>query len=129
MPALLRLRDVTGAVGTMDALGCQKALAKTMTEQGAEYVLALKDHHPTLSAAVTLLRNDARATGCADIAHAYHETVDGDHGRMATCRYWSTSAMAWLGAKASWSNVHRVGADYYRGAPHTALSHVAASWA
>jgi len=31
---------------------------------------------------VALLLNDARATGFADIAHAYHETVDGDHGRM-----------------------------------------------
>src|SRR5206468_1846157 len=53
--------------------------------------------------------NEARATGFADIAHAYHETVDGDHGRIETRRYWITSEIEWLGAKASWSNLHSVG--------------------
>jgi len=109
IPALLRLLDVTGAVVTIDAMGCQKEMAQTMTEQGADDVLALKDNHPTLSEAVTLLLTDARATGWADIEHAYHETVDGDHGRIETRRYGITSAIEWLGAKASWSNVHSVG--------------------
>jgi predicted transposase YbfD/YdcC len=109
IPALLRLLDVTGAVVTIDAMGCQKEIAKTITEQGADYVLALKDNHPTLSEAVTLFLNDARATGFADIEHAYHETVDGDHGRIETRRYWITSEIEWLGAKASWSNLHSVG--------------------
>jgi predicted transposase YbfD/YdcC len=109
IPALLRLLDVTGAVVTIDAMGCQKEIAKTITEQGADYVLALKDNHPTLSEEVTLFLNEARATGFADIAHAYHETVDGDHGRIETRRYWITSEIEWLGAKASWSNLHSVG--------------------
>jgi predicted transposase YbfD/YdcC len=109
IPRLLHRLDLTGAVVTMDAMGCQQAIAKTMTEQGADDVLALKDHHPTLSEAVTLCLNEARDTGFAAIAHAYHETVDGDHGRIATRRYWITSEMEWLGAKASWSNWHSVG--------------------
>jgi predicted transposase YbfD/YdcC len=109
IPALLQLLDLQGAIVTIDAMGCQKEIAKTMTEQGAEYVLALKDNHPTLSEAVTLFLNDARATGFADIAHAYHETVDGDHGRIETRRYWITSEIEWLGAKASWANLHSVG--------------------
>jgi len=109
IPTLLPLLDLTGAVVTMDALGCQKEMAKTMTEQGADAVLALKDNPPTLSEAVTWCLSDARDTGFADIAHAYHETVDGDHGRIETRRYWITSEMEWLGAQASWSNVHRVG--------------------
>jgi len=109
IPALLRLLDVTGAVVTIDAMGCQKEIAKTITDQGADYVLALKDNHPTLAEEVALFLNDARATGFADIAHAYHETVDGDHGRIETRRYWITSEIEWLGAKASWSNLHSVG--------------------
>ena len=109
IPTLLRLLDITGAVVTIDAMGCQKEIAKTITEQGADYVLALKDNHPTLSAAVTRFLNDARDTGFTDIAHAYHETVDGDHGRIETRRYWITSEIEWLDAKASWSNLHSVG--------------------
>jgi predicted transposase YbfD/YdcC len=91
IPTLLHLLDIKGAVVTIDAMGCQKEIAKTITEQGADYVLALKDNHPTLAEAVTLFLNDARDTGFADIEHSYHETVDGDHGRIETCRYWITS--------------------------------------
>lgn len=109
IPKLLHLLDLKGAVVTIDAMGCQKEIATTITEQGADYVLALKDNHPTLSEAVTLFLNDARDTGFADIAHAYHETVDGDHGRIETRRYWITSEIEWLGAKGSWSNLHSVG--------------------
>jgi predicted transposase YbfD/YdcC len=109
IPKLLHLLDLQGAVVTIDAMGCQKEIAKTITEQGADYVLALKDNHPTLSAAVTLFLNDARDTGFTDIVHAYHETVDGDHGRLETRRYWITSEIESLGAKGSWSNLHSVG--------------------
>ena len=108
-PTLLHLLDLKGAVVTIDAMGCQKEIAKTMTEQGADDVLALKDNHPTLSAAVTLFLHEARDTGFTDIVHAYHETVDGDHGRLETRRYWITSEIESLGAKGSWSNLHSVG--------------------
>jgi predicted transposase YbfD/YdcC len=109
IPSLLQLLDLKGAVVTIDAMGGQKAIAKTITEREADYVLALKDNHPTLSEEVTRFLNDARATGFTDIAHAYHETVDGDHGRIETRRYWITSEIEWLDAKASWSNLHSVG--------------------
>ena len=109
IPTLLHLLDLKGAVVTIDAMGCQKEIAKTITEQGADYVLALKDNHPTLAEAVTLFLHDARDTGFADIEHSYHETVDGDHGRIETRRYWIISDIEWLGAKASWSNLHSVG--------------------
>jgi predicted transposase YbfD/YdcC len=106
---LLRLLDLKGAVVTIDALGWQKEIAKTITEQEADDVLALKDNHPTLSEAVTLFLTDARDPGCADIEHAYHETVDGDHGRIETRRYWITSDIEWCGAKASWANLQSIG--------------------
>jgi predicted transposase YbfD/YdcC len=109
IPALLRLLDVTGAVVTIDAMGCQKEIAQTITERGADYVLALKENHPTLYEDVTLFLNEARATGFTDVTHAYHETVDGDHGRIETRRYWVTSELEWLGATASWANLQSVG--------------------
>jgi predicted transposase YbfD/YdcC len=109
IPALLQLLDVTGAVVTIDAMGCQKEIAQTIVERGAEYVLALKENHPTLYEDVTLFLNDARDTGFTDVEHAYHETVDGGHGRIETRRYWITSQIEWLGAQASWANLHSVG--------------------
>jgi len=40
--------DIQGAYRTIDAMGCQKAIAKRIVEGGADYVLALKDNHPSL---------------------------------------------------------------------------------
>jgi predicted transposase YbfD/YdcC len=109
IPALLQLLDVRGATVTIDAMGCQKEIAKVITEQGADYVLALKKNHATLYDDVTLFLDDARATDFAEIDHDYHETVDGDHGRIETRRYWITSAIEWLGAKASWAKLQSIG--------------------
>ncbi len=109
IPRLLQLLNLEGAVVTIDAMGCQKAIAKTITEQGADYVLALKDNHPTLAEAVTRLFNEARDTGFAALAHTYHETVDGDHGRIETRRYWLTSEITTLEAQDAWANLQSVG--------------------
>lgn len=109
IPKLLRMLDLTGATVTIDAMGCQKEIAKVITEQGADYVLALKKNHRNLYEDVTWFLDDARATDFAEIDHAYHETVDGDHGRIETRRYWITSEIDWLGAKASWANLQSLG--------------------
>jgi predicted transposase YbfD/YdcC len=47
IPALLKLLDLEGATVTIDAMGCQTAIASRIVEQGADYVLALKDNQPT----------------------------------------------------------------------------------
>jgi predicted transposase YbfD/YdcC len=52
IPDLLSLLDLEGAVVSMEAMGGQKAIAQTIVEGQADDVLALKDHHPTLSADV-----------------------------------------------------------------------------
>jgi len=109
IPKLLQLLDVKDAVVTIDAMGCQKEIAQVITEQEANDVLALKENHKTLYEEVTLFFDEARGTEFADIAHEYHETVDGDHGRIETRRYWSTSDIAWGGATASWSKLQSIG--------------------
>ena len=109
IPKLLKMLDLAGATVTIDAMGCQKAIAKVITAQGADYVLALKDNHPTLCDDVTRFFDDAQSTGFAEVGHAYHGTVDGDHGRIETRRYWITSDIAWLGATASWANLQSLG--------------------
>jgi predicted transposase YbfD/YdcC len=109
IPKLLTMLDITGAIVTIDAMGCQKEIAKVITEQEADYVLALKDNHPTLSEEVRQFFDEAKATAFAEITHEYHETVDGDHGRIETRRYWITSDIASLEAKTSWAKLHSMG--------------------
>ncbi|HEY7711871.1 MAG TPA: ISAs1 family transposase [Candidatus Entotheonella sp.] len=109
IPALLRMLELEGAIVTIDAMGCQKEIAKTITEQGADYVLALKDNHPTLHGEVELLFEDIKAERLDGITTARHTTVDADHGRLETRHYWITSDIECLGVKGSWANIASVG--------------------
>jgi predicted transposase YbfD/YdcC len=109
IPKLLRLLDLQGAIVTIDAMGCQKEIARAITAQGADYVLALKENHQTLYDDVKLFLDDAKTTAFSGIDHERIETVDGDHGRIETRTYWVTSAIDWLGAKASWANLQSIG--------------------
>ena len=109
IPRLLTMLDIAGAIVTIDAMGCQKEIAKVITEQEADYVLALKDNHPTLYEEVTQFFDEAKATAFAELTHEYHETVDGDHGRIETRRYWITADIESLGAKTSWAKLHSIG--------------------
>jgi predicted transposase YbfD/YdcC len=85
IPALLRLLAVEGAVVTIDAMGCQTAIAAQVVAQGADYVLALKDNQPTAHERVRLAFVDADdAVGTtlplADLVP--HATVEKGHGRI-----------------------------------------------
>jgi predicted transposase YbfD/YdcC len=78
MPKLLARLELTGAVVTIDAMGCQKAIAQTLMAQGADYVLALTKNHQQLYADMTLFLDDAQASGFAGVDHAYSATGDGE---------------------------------------------------
>ena len=78
IPNVLGLLDLRGAVVSIDAMGCQKAIAQTLVDAGADYVLALKDNHPTLCADVQLWLDTEVAGGRLAVL----ETVEKDHGRI-----------------------------------------------
>src|SRR3954452_22549766 len=48
IPELLQLLDISGALVTIDAMGCQRAIADQVREREADYVLAVKENQPTL---------------------------------------------------------------------------------
>src|SRR5207237_7749309 len=54
IPVLLQLLDVRGATVTIDAMGCQKEIARQLRQQGADYVLAVKDNQKHLAEALDL---------------------------------------------------------------------------
>jgi predicted transposase YbfD/YdcC len=91
IPALLEALALEGCSVTVDAIGCQTAIARTIRDRGADYVLALKGNQPTLLAAVADYFAEARATGFRHMPHTHEQTVDGDHGRVETRRSWSTT--------------------------------------
>lgn len=44
IPELLDMLELSGCIVTIDAIGCQKAIAHQITESGGDYVLALKQN-------------------------------------------------------------------------------------
>lgn len=52
IPKLLEMLELAGAIVTIDAMGCQKTIAKKIINKGAHYVLAAKDNQPTLLKAI-----------------------------------------------------------------------------
>ena len=105
IPDLLALLDLQGAVVSTDAMGCQKAIAQTIIDAGADYVLALKDNHPTLCEDVQLWLDTEVACGRLPI----HETIEKDHGRIEIRRYTLSNPMDWLEAKPDWAGLQAVG--------------------
>ena len=82
IPELLGALDVSGCTVTIDAIGCQKEIAATVTDRGADYVLALKQNQPQLYDDVTEMFDHARRAGFSDLPHHFSETVGKGHGRI-----------------------------------------------
>ena len=95
IPELLRLLDLQGAVVTIDAMGCHKAIAAQIQAQGGNYLLALKGNHPLLHADAQRLF--AEEAALAEMHPARAETVEKDHGRIETRRCTALPAEALLG--------------------------------
>jgi predicted transposase YbfD/YdcC len=52
IPKLLEMLELAGAIVTIDAMGCQKNIAKKIIDKDGNYVLAAKDNQPTLVEAI-----------------------------------------------------------------------------
>lgn len=86
IPQRLRLLAIRGCPVTIDAMGCQKAIADQIVAQGGGYVLALKGNHPTLYQAVQETFDLGEADDYQGVAHTQHTRVQKDHGRLETRR-------------------------------------------
>jgi len=120
LPELLRVLELSGCLVTVDAMGCQKKIAREIKEADADYVLALKGNQETVHAEVktfleqTLLeRQEPRGPGgslsVAATRLATWETVEKDHGRLETRRYYQSTELAWFADLAKWEGLQSVG--------------------
>jgi predicted transposase YbfD/YdcC len=114
LPRLLGLLALEGCVVTIDAMGCQSAIAAQLVEQGADYVLALKGNQPTLHATVVGAFADAQRQGPAGWIPAsrdHAQTWDKGHGRLERRRYTALSdpdLLACLDPTGAWPGLRSV---------------------
>lgn len=109
IPELLRVLELSGCIVTIDAMGTQKAIATEICNADADYVLALKGNHETVHEEVRDFLLDARERGFAGVAHDTYESIEKDHGRIETRRYWITEAIDWFEDRGKWEGLRSVG--------------------
>jgi len=90
IPEVLDRLDVKGAIITIDAIACNPAIAKAITERGGDYVLAVKANQPTLFGEIGRYFDDP------DARVARRTDVDKGHGRLETRRYAVSHEVDWL---------------------------------
>jgi len=91
IPKLLNQLDITGAVITMDAMGCQTKIAQQIVDQKGDYLLSLKGNQGTLHEDVKLYF-DSQQT-CPEVGHEHY---DGGHGRFEKRTVFASSDIDWL---------------------------------
>ena len=81
IPALLDLLDLGGAIVTIDAMGCQKAIAQKIIDRGGDYILTVKENQEHLRADIQQAFLQASERDFAGLEHDTYETRERGHGR------------------------------------------------
>jgi len=108
IPALLAMMAIEGAIVTIDAMGCQRDIARQILDQKADYVLALKGNQGTLREDVEVFAAEQKANDFKDTKVSRHQTVDGDHSRIETRTYTAIHDVAWLQERHDWPGLQGV---------------------
>ena len=107
VPRLLDLLDVEGCIVTIDAMGCQKALARKIYADGkAHYVLALKDNNKTFHEEMLLLFEKELEAGCRSVKS--EATVEKRHGRIERRTCYQTDCVEWFQDRGEWAGLRSV---------------------
>jgi len=108
IPKLLDMLTIEGAVITMDAMGCQRAIAQKIVDKKADYVLALKGNQSALHDDVKLFAIEQQQSGFKDTEISRAETIDGDHGRIETRTITIFHDIEWLRERHDWPGLTAV---------------------
>jgi len=109
IPDLLQLLAIQGCIVTIDAMGCQTAIAAQIQDQGGDYLLALKANHKKAYKAI-------RAHFHQEIEHnlawrndeSFFDAFDDTHGRTVRRRVWAMTGLTGLPELAKWPGLQTV---------------------
>jgi predicted transposase YbfD/YdcC len=104
VPKLLKLLSLQGCTVTVDALNCQRAIARQIIDQQGDYVMALKANQGTLHDDARRFMDDPDS----DVVSA-KPVVDGDHGRIETRTATVSAEIAWLQEQHAWPGLMAIG--------------------
>jgi predicted transposase YbfD/YdcC len=106
IPALLEALDISGCIITIDAMGCQKTVARAVAAQHGDYTLALKENHPKVYAEAQKLFAGINEPSCS-FPHAAEVTKD--RGRIEKREARLCTDLSWFAGLAAWAGLTAVG--------------------
>ena len=104
VPKLLEMLALKGCVVTVDAMGCQRAIARQIVDQGGDHALALKGNQGTLHDDVRQFLDDPGADKITALP-----VVEADHGRIETRIASISTAIGWLQEGHQWPGLKAIG--------------------
>lgn len=105
IPKLLSGLDICGAVVTIDAMGCQRDIAKQIIDQQAHYLLAVKGNHPTLHEEIDEYFRWAQEDVVERKQLSHHTETSFEHGRTVRLHVMVTRDVVWFEDKVNWKSL------------------------
>lgn len=109
IPKLLEILDISGALVTIDAMGCQTEIAWKILDGGGNYVLAAKGNQPTLYQGLVKHFDAWLENDFAGVKVRYHQTEETGHGRHETRYYYLCPVPDDLPDRARWPGLKAIG--------------------
>ncbi len=109
IPELIDQIDVNGAVVTIDAMGCQKEIAKKIIAEKGDYLLAVKDNQPKLHQAIQAFFSEQLDDDLQGVPHRRHETCETGHGRRDERYYYLAKLPRDFPLQEEWPSVKAIG--------------------
>lgn len=111
IPELLDVLALKGCIVSIDAMGCQKEIAKKIVSKKADYVLALKGNQGNLHGDVKTFFTDAMNSNFINVEHDFFEEFDKGHGRIEHRQCWvinPVQQLACFSGLEKWSSLNSI---------------------
>jgi predicted transposase YbfD/YdcC len=109
IPELLNQIDLTDSLITIDAMGCQKEIARDIVDGGGDFVISVKDNQPTLRETIEAYFEKHLERDLEDLQYRRHETSEDAHGRIDERSYFLTKIPPDFAVKTEWPWVKAIG--------------------
>jgi predicted transposase YbfD/YdcC len=109
IPELLKQIELKDSLITIDAMGCQKDIARDIVDGGGDFVIGLKDNQPKLREAIETHFEKHLELDLEYLQYRSHETSESSHGRIDERSYFLTKIPPDFVLKKEWPWIKAIG--------------------
>jgi predicted transposase YbfD/YdcC len=120
---ILGMVDLREATVTIDAIGCQKNVCRTIQGRGGDYLICVKENQKSLHASVKKHLDEMILEEFKGVPHGHDDATDAGHGRIERRKVWVTHQIDWLKQAGDWPGLRSVAVvEATRNVPATGCS-------